>query len=104
MAYALRERGERVLDRALTATEIAALDKPASLLEHTDPGVKYFSGTVTYRTTFESEIQNLKSKIFLDLDLGDVAVIAIVKLKSVLEETPPKKANHEMHLHTLCVL
>ena len=48
--------------------------------QHRDPGVKYFSGRATYRTTFvlnpESDAGNLRWY----LDLGQVAVIADVKL------------------------
>ncbi|MBI2929899.1 MAG: hypothetical protein HYY24_29930 [Verrucomicrobia bacterium] len=50
--------------------------------KHPDPGVKYFSGEATYRTTFrwnhQSQIANRKSQI--SLDLGKVAVMASVKL------------------------
>lgn len=47
-----------------------------SLTSHTDPSVKYFSGTATYSTKFE--ISDLKSPIYLDLgkvhDLARVTV------------------------------
>jgi len=56
----------------------AKFDKLASWSEHTDAGIKYFSGTATYRTTFQSKIQNPKSKI--SLDLGRVEVMAEVRL------------------------
>ncbi len=46
--------------------------------QHTDAGIRYYSGTATYRTTFPSKIENPKSKMFLDL--GQVAVMAEVKL------------------------
>jgi hypothetical protein len=56
------------------------LEKLISWSEHPDAGVKYFSGTATYRTTFalQSKIANPKSKIYLDL--GNVQVIAEAKL------------------------
>jgi hypothetical protein len=62
----------------LGAPASAKLDKLISLSEHAESGIHFFSGTVTYRTTFESKIQNPKSKVFLDL--GDVQVIAEVRL------------------------
>jgi len=65
------------------APERVTLDRLLSWSAHPDPGVKYFSGAAVYRTTFAwptapSEISNPKSEIFLDL--GQVAVIAAVKL------------------------
>jgi hypothetical protein len=54
------------------------LPQLASWTEHSDPGVKYFSGTATYRTAFQSAIHNSKSQIILDL--GRVEVIAEVWL------------------------
>jgi len=62
----------------LGAPASVKLDKLISLSDHADSGVKYFSGTAVYRTTFQSQIPNRKSKIFLDL--GKVQVIAQVKL------------------------
>jgi hypothetical protein len=46
--------------------------------KHADPGIRYYSGTAVYRTTFQSKIQNPQSKIFLDL--GKVAIMADVTL------------------------
>jgi hypothetical protein len=46
--------------------------------KHADTAIRYYSGTAVYRTTFQSKIQNPKSKIFLDL--GSVEVMARVKL------------------------
>jgi hypothetical protein len=59
----------------------ATFDKLISWSEHSDPGVKYFSGHATYRTSFEapgSPGANQESRLFLDL--GRVAVIAQVNL------------------------
>jgi hypothetical protein len=61
----------------LGAPASAELDTLISLSEHTKPGIRFFSGTATYRTTFEAR-QNPASKLFLDL--GDVQVIAEVRL------------------------
>jgi len=46
--------------------------------KHSDPGIRCYSGTAIYRTTFQSKIQNPKSKI--SLDLGKVAIMADVTL------------------------
>lgn len=54
------------------------LDKLISWSDHADAGVRYFSGTATYRTEFQSKIPSSKSKVALDL--GRVEVIAEVWL------------------------
>ena len=69
--------------RGLGAPEKVTFDALIDWSKHTDPGVKYFSGEATYRTSFnwtpgKSQISNLKSQILLDL--GKVAVMAQVKL------------------------
>jgi hypothetical protein len=60
----------------LGAPASAKLEKLISLSEHAEPGIRFFSGTATYSCKFE--ISDLKSQTFLDL--GDVQVIAEVKL------------------------
>ncbi|MEI7946546.1 MAG: glycosyl hydrolase [bacterium] len=63
------------------APEHVTLSKLVSWTESADEGVKYFSGTATYRKTFdvpESKISNGKSKILLDL--GQVKNVAEVSL------------------------
>ena len=62
----------------LGAPPSATFDKLVSLSEHADPGIRFFSGTATYRTAFAPRAPAAGSKIFLDL--GDVQVIAEVKL------------------------
>ena len=62
------------------APESARLDKVISWSHHCDPGVKYFSGTATYRKTFPMPPEALAAGRALYLDLGKVAVIAQVKL------------------------
>ncbi|MDO8589636.1 MAG: glycosyl hydrolase [Armatimonadota bacterium] len=55
-------------------------DRLISWPDHSDAGVKYFSGTATYRTTFDvPESALAKSRVAL-LDLGDVQALAQVKL------------------------
>jgi hypothetical protein len=46
--------------------------------KHPDPRIHYYSGTATYRTSFQFKIENSKLKIFLDL--GAVEVMARVRL------------------------
>ena len=58
------------------------LDKLISWSEHADPGVKYFSGAATYRTTFGWQPTGgaAQAAPLYYLDLGQVAVIAEVRL------------------------
>jgi hypothetical protein len=65
------------------APDHVTLDRLASWSEHSDPGVKYFSGAATYCKTFQwtatpSQSADRKRQVFLDL--GRVEVIAEVKL------------------------
>ena len=65
------------------APEKVVLDQLMSLDKHSDPGVKYYSGSVTYTKSFtykkEAESgEKLKKVVYLDL--GKVAVMASVKL------------------------
>ena len=58
----------------------ATFDKLASWTSNTDPGIKYYSGAATYRTSFKLPRALLKGDRLLYLDLGDVRVMAEVKL------------------------
>jgi hypothetical protein len=64
------------------APEQITLDHLISLSDATNPGVKYFSGTAIYETTFgwqpEKVAKNNDAKV--TLDLGDVQVMARVQL------------------------
>jgi hypothetical protein len=60
------------LAKPVTWTELSDWSK------HPDPRVHYYSGTAVYRTTFQAEIPDRKSTIFLDL--GAVEVMARVRL------------------------
>lgn len=64
------------------APDRLTLNRLSSWSEHPDPGVKYFSGTATYRTRFDrpadARLTNGAGRLFLDL--GKVAVMAEVKL------------------------
>ena len=66
----------------------AGRDAPAELTfptlidwaQHNDPGVRYFSGTATYAKRFDAPPQLLAAGIRAFLDLGEVLVMAQVKL------------------------
>jgi hypothetical protein len=60
--------------------ENVALDKLISWSQHADAGVKYFSGTATYRKTFHLSPEALAPGRAVYLDLGRVAVIAQVRV------------------------
>jgi hypothetical protein len=62
------------------APESVTLDQLLSWSNYNDPGVKYFSGTATYLKTFtiDSEVNPAKMRIYLDL--GNVQVIAVLKV------------------------
>ena len=62
------------------APETITLDRLISLSEHPDPGVKYFSGTATYHTSFDVPKSLLAEGRSINLDLGDVQVMAQVTL------------------------
>ena len=64
----------------LGAPEQVTLDRLISWSEHPNPGVKYFSGTATYRNRFTLREDMLGSDRRLCLDLGHVCVIAEVVL------------------------
>jgi hypothetical protein len=62
------------------APKSVTLDKLISWSQHTDKGVKHFSGTAAYKTTFQVSANTLGENRRLHLDLGDVREIAQVKL------------------------
>ena len=62
------------------APERIKLDGLVSLSDCPEPGVKYFSGTATYRASFDVPKNILAAGRSVRLDLGDVKVIAEVKL------------------------
>ena len=62
------------------APEKVTLDKLVSWPDHSDSGVRYFSGTATYRTSFVVPAEWRSSRRALTLDLGDVQVIAEVRV------------------------
>ena len=62
------------------APDHLALDKLMSWSDHPDPGVRYYSGTATYRKIIQLPPDVLETNHRLCLDLGDVRVMAQVKL------------------------
>lgn len=62
------------------APERVTLPELLSWSDHPDPGVKYFSGTATYRKTITLPTAMIRKGQRLYLDLGQVEVIAHVKL------------------------
>ena len=64
----------------LGAPPAAEFKELGSWSENAEEGIRYFSGTATYRKEFEIPAELLKPELGLELDLGRVAVIAQVKL------------------------
>ena len=62
------------------APQRVTLEQLISWTDHSDPGVKYFSGTATYRRRFELHAATLASGRRFYLDLGQVRVLAQVGL------------------------
>ena len=59
------------------------LDKLISWTEHSDSGVRYFSGTATYRKTFALTKAQLDKNAVVSLDLGAVKNLARVRVNGV---------------------
>lgn len=68
--------------RSLGAPDTAQFDHLTSLSENSDPAIRYFSGTTTYRSSFEIS-RELAADTTLRLDLGLVAELAEVRLNGV---------------------
>jgi hypothetical protein len=66
------------------APESVTLEKLIDWSKHSDPGVKYFSGTATYQKAFTISNDWLNAGRRLSLDLGEVAVMATVRLNGKL--------------------
>jgi len=62
------------------APDMAHFDQLISWTEHTDPGIRYFSGTATNTIRFKLPNGFMEENQQVWLDLGDVAVIAEVRL------------------------
>jgi hypothetical protein len=66
--------------KGLGAPDRVTLERLISWTDHPTPGVKYFSGSATYRRKFEVPARLLGKDRALYLDLGRVLVIAQAKL------------------------
>jgi hypothetical protein len=64
----------------LGAPAAATFDKLISWTEHPEPGIRFFSGTATYRKEFDLPVSLFRADRELYLDLGRVEVIASVTL------------------------
>ena len=64
----------------LGAPDRVALDRLISWTEHTNPGVKFFSGTATYKTIFSVPSTWIADHRKVYLDLGKVQVMAEVNI------------------------
>lgn len=62
------------------APDSITLDKLISWTASADPGVRYFSGTATYSSTFQADHAWFSSRAKLWLDLGDVKNLAEITL------------------------
>ena len=62
------------------ALDSVTLPVLACLTKHSDPGVRYFSGTATYHKTFDVPATFLQSGQTIAIELGDVQVMARVIL------------------------
>ena len=74
----------------------AAFDQLISWTERPEPGIKYYSGTATYRKTFDFRAAHISPEAEYTLDLGAVAELAEVRLngKSLgIVWTPPFRVN-----------
>jgi len=67
----------------LGAPESATFDELKSWTTSDDPGIRYFSGTATYATTFNIPAGLKREGIVLMLDLGRVREIAEVRLNGI---------------------
>ncbi len=65
------------------APERVTLEKLISWSDHPDPGVRFFSGTATYSRKINIPADRIKKNLRMDLDLGDVQVMADVRLNGI---------------------
>jgi hypothetical protein len=80
----------------------AHVDVPVlkSWTEFSDPGVRYFSGTATYRTSIQIDASQLVSGRELWLDLGDVHEVARIRINGT-SLTPLWKQPYAARIDTL---
>ncbi len=86
----------------LGAPETISLEKLINLSDHPIPGVKYFSGTMTYLKTFDLPADAFQASRVLRLNLGMVKNVAEVKINGSdlpLMWLPPFAADITSFLH-----
>ena len=67
-------------ESGLGAPATAVFDQLMSYTESSDPAIRHYSGTVTYRNTFVLKKKNLRNVSGFDIDLGSVKNLARVKV------------------------
>ena len=65
-------------ESGLGAPSTAVFDHLTSYTESTDPSIRYYAGTVTYRNAFTLKKNQLKRVLSFEIDLGDVKNLARV--------------------------
>jgi len=78
--FELNGRWDLNFDPNRGAPEHVLIDSLISWTEHSDPGVRFYSGQASYRKTFGLPSEYKASNLRLYLDLGQVAVMAEVKV------------------------
>ncbi len=76
----IRGPWELYFPKGLEAPDHVTIERLISWTGHPNPGVKYFSGTATYRRRMDVSPEMLRANRRLYLDLGSVHVIAEVRL------------------------
>lgn len=80
---AVGKKWEVSFPEGLGAPEKITMSRLTSLHKHTDSGVRYFSGTATYKTEFKVRPSILAENKVVCLDLGEVEVMAEVIVNGV---------------------
>ncbi len=93
------------------APDQISLDKLISWTQHSDPGVRYYSGTAVYKTQLKLPAEFVKTADKLEIDLGNVGCIAEVYLNGknvgIAWRNPyriditkaAKKGNNKLEIH-----
>ena len=67
-------------ESGLGAPPTAVFDKLKSYTESSDPAVRHYSGTVTYRNSFQLHKKQMKYAVSYEIDLGSVKNLARITL------------------------
>lgn len=79
----INQKWEVSFPDGLGAPDKIKMHKLTSLHKHKEDGIKYFSGTATYTTSFKVEASMLSENKVVYLDLGEVEVMAEVIVNGV---------------------